>query len=173
MNVLTRADTPTIGAACQQFSALFAHHDRGLYLSIEDKGHVKDILDAFPISDVDVCVLTDGSRILGLGDLGANGALSFSDALLTLDGMGIPIGKLSLYIACAGIDPARTLPVMIDLGTNNEDLLKDPLYIGLRRRRVPDSEGEAFVTEFLDAFNARWPRAISQFEVRRRYSPFR
>lgn len=102
-------------------------------------------------ADVSICVVTDGSRILGLGDLG-------------VDGVGIPMGKLSLYTACAGINPKRTLPVVIDVGTNNAEKLKDPLYMGLRQNRITPLEEKAFVQEFMEASQKRWPGIVVQFE---------
>lgn len=110
----------------------------GMYLSYNDRGNLKEVIKNWPRTKVDITVVTDGSRILGLGDLGING-------------MGIPVGKLSLYTGCAGIDPDKTLPLTIDLGTNNEELLKDPFYMGLRMKRVPEAEEIVFMDELMVA----------------------
>lgn len=142
--------TPTVGEVCQKFSHIY-RFPRGLFVSYEDRGRVDELIANCPQKDVDVIVVTDGQRILGLGDLGMNG-------------MGIPMGKLSLYTACAGIDPARTLPVTIDVGTNTEAYLKDPLYLGLRRERVTGDEYFALVDEFVQAARRRWPNVLIQFE---------
>ena len=142
--------TPTVGKAFQEFDRIYTEPE-GLYVTIEDKGSVQEVINNWPHDDVDMIVVTDGERILGLGDLGAGG-------------MGIPIGKLSLYTACAGLNPARSLPVLLDVGTNNQGLLHDPLYLGLQQLRVDGEEYYAFVREFIEAAKARWPHVIIQFE---------
>jgi malate dehydrogenase (oxaloacetate-decarboxylating)(NADP+) len=142
--------TPTVGQACQQWGHLF-RRPRGLYLSWEDRGDLAAILRTWPNRDVRVIVVTDGERILGLGDQGVGG-------------MGIPVGKLSLYTACAGIDPAKTLPIMLDVGTENEGYRRDPLYLGLRQHRVRGDAYDAFVDEFVDAVHEVMPGALLQFE---------
>lgn len=142
--------TPTVGTACQQFGHIF-RRSRGLYASYADRGHIAQILENVPHKDIRVIVMTDGERILGLGDQGASG-------------MGIPIGKLSLYTACAGICPAQTLPVLLDVGTENDAYLIDPLYTGLRQRRIRGKDYENFVSEFITAAQAKWPNALIQFE---------
>lgn len=142
--------TPTVGEACVKFSAIY-RRPRGMYFSIADKEEMLDMVYNWPSDYVDVIVVTDGGRILGLGDLGANG-------------MAIPIGKLSLYIAAGGIHPGRVLPILLDVGTNNQTLLDDPLYIGAREKRLHGEEYFSFVDEFMKAIRYRWPNALVQFE---------
>ena len=141
---------PTIGEACLKFDHIF-RRPHGMYLSIIRKGHVRDVLRNWPVKDVRFICVTNAGRILGLGDLGANG-------------MGIPIGKLQLYTAAAGVPPAGLLPMYLDAGTNNETYLRDPLYVGLRQKRPPTGELYAFVDEFVEAVQEVFPNCCIHFE---------
>jgi malate dehydrogenase (oxaloacetate-decarboxylating) len=142
--------TPTVGAGCQQFSRLF-RKPRGLFLSIPHKDRIDRILAQPRFDRVEAIVVTDGERILGLGDQGAGG-------------MGIPIGKLALYAGCGGLHPATTLPILLDVGTDNPDCLSDPLYIGWRHERVRGQEYDDFIEIFVSAVIKRWPRVLLQWE---------
>ncbi|MCI4029365.1 NAD-dependent malic enzyme [Dickeya dianthicola] len=142
--------TPTVGAACEHFSDIY-RRARGLFISYPNREHIDDMLQNATKQNVKVIVVTDGERILGLGDQG-------------IGGMGIPIGKLSLYTACGGISPAYTLPVVLDVGTNNPQLLNDPLYMGWRHPRITGDEYYEFVDEFIQAVKRRWPNVLLQFE---------
>ncbi len=142
--------TPVVGAACQQFGHIY-RKNRGMYISLNDKGRIREMFDNWNQDEIDIIVISDGSRILGLGDLGANG-------------MGIPIGKLALYVAGGGVYPCKTLPVLLDTGTNNQELLDDPLYLGLHQKRGDDVEYYEMVDEFVKAVQDRWPKALIQWE---------
>ena len=139
-----------MGDACEKFSDIY-RSARGLFISYEDRYQIDDILRNATKGKVKVIVVTDGERILGLGDQG-------------IGGMGIPIGKLSLYTACGGISPAYTLPVMLDVGTNNEKLLNDPMYMGARHKRITQDEYDEFLDLFIKAVKRRWPNVLLQFE---------
>ena len=142
--------TPTVGQACERFSQIY-RRPRGLFIAYPNRGRIRQILSRRPFKDVDIIVVTDGERILGIGDQGA-------------DGMGIPIGKLSLYTLLGGIDPDRTLPIMLDVGTNNQRRLADPFYLGWHHERITGADYDAFVDEFVQAVKMELPDACLQWE---------
>ena len=142
--------TPVVGAACEKFSWIY-RRARGVFISWPDRDRIDDILHDIPRHDIKVIVVTDGERILGLGDQGVGG-------------MGIPIGKLSLYTVCGGVNPANTLPILLDVGTNNARLLDDPRYIGWRHPRITGEDYFAFIGMFIAAVKRRWPNVLLQFE---------
>ncbi|KAI9707335.1 MAG: hypothetical protein M1836_000295 [Candelina mexicana] len=142
--------TPVVGEACMRWSEIYQQPE-GMYLSYSDRGSISSIIQNWPQTNVEITVVTDGSRILGLGDLGING-------------MGIPVGKLALYTGCAGIRPEKTLPLTLDLGTNNKALRDDPLYMGSRREKISADEERDFLDELMAVLTEKWPGIIIQFE---------
>ena len=142
--------TPTVGQACQEYGHIF-RRTRGFFITPDDRGHIEELLSNWPERDVRLIVVTDGERILGLGDLGVNG-------------IGIPIGKLALYSACAGIPPHQCMPVILDVGTNNKELRDDPLYLGINRLRLKGEAYNSLVDEFVNAVQKIFPKVLIQFE---------
>lgn len=142
--------TPTVGQACLKSHTIY-RQARGMYFSKDDRGHLSSMVYNWPSNDVKVIVVTDGSRVLGLGDLGCNG-------------MPIPVGKLNLYCAAGGINPKSVLPVVLDVGTNNVELRTHPLYLGISEPRLEGQEYYDFVDEWLHSVYSRWPRVLVQFE---------
>jgi malic enzyme len=142
--------TPVVGEACQKFSHIY-RHGRGIYVGYDQRDRIEEILSNHHSTEPSVIVVTDGERILGLGDQGAGG-------------MGIPIGKLCLYTLCAGISPYGTLPIMLDVGTDNEERLRDPLYLGLRQKRVRGEKYQSFVDSFVTAVKKTYPNVLLQWE---------
>lgn len=142
--------TPTVGLACQKFSQIY-RRKRGLFISYHDRNKIYRILRNATKQNVKVIVVTDGERILGLGDQG-------------IGGMGIPIGKLALYSACGGISPAHTLPITLDVGCNNPDLIFNPMYMGMKQPRITGEKYDEFLDDFIRAIHERWPQALIQFE---------
>ncbi|CAI5982245.1 unnamed protein product [Closterium sp. NIES-65] len=142
--------TPTVGMVCQRYASLF-RRPRGMYFSANDQGEMASMVHNWPSDHVDIIVITDGSRVLGVGDCG-------------VQAVSAPVGKLDMYVAAAGINPNRVLPVVFDVGTNNSELMKDPLYLGLRHPRIDGEDYLELIDEFMEAVTARWPNVIVQFE---------